>query len=92
MPMTSNHSAYFAASGCASATAATGRRISPPTMMTLRPSCLDANSSSSIASSGVYIGMMAAGMMRSAYGLNCSAVNTLYARQIARRIFVSTRR
>ena len=46
-------------------------------MTTFKPSCRDANSSSSIASSGVYIGMIAAGMMRSLYGRNCSAVNTL---------------
>jgi hypothetical protein len=46
-------------------------------MTTFRPSCREANSSSSMASSGVYIGMIAAGMMRSAKGRNCSAVNVV---------------
>mgnify|MGYP003693953341 CR=1 FL=1 len=37
-------------------------------MTTLVPSCRETNSSSSIASSGEYIGMIAAGMIRSLYG------------------------
>ena len=61
-------------------------------MTTLKPSCRDANSSSSSASSGVYMGMMAAGMMRSPYGRNWSIVNTLYARQSARRSLSGGRR
>ncbi len=43
-----------------------GRRIRPPIITTRRPSWREANSSSSMASSGEYMGMMAAGMMRSA--------------------------
>ena len=65
MPITSYHSTAFAAAGFSSTSAGTGRRIRPPTIITLYPSCFDANSSSSSASSGVYIGMIAAGMMRS---------------------------
>ena len=42
-----------------------------------------------MASSGVYMGMIAAGMIRSASGRNWSMVNTLYARQMARRCRVS---
>ena len=77
MPSTSYHSTNFAASGCSSASAGTGRRMRPPIITTLKPSWRDANSSSSIASSGVCIGMIAAGMIRSLNGRNWSAVNTL---------------
>ena len=77
MAIGSYHSTNFAASGCSWTSAGMGRRMRLAHHDDLVPSCFDANSSSSIASSGVYIGMIAAGMMRSLYGRNCSAVKTL---------------
>ena len=45
-----------------------------------------------MASSGVWAGMQAAGVMRSARSRKCSAVSTLKARQVARRVSSSAMR
>ena len=57
--------ANAAASSSAAAAEGTGRGRLLPNIPTFEPSCLVTNSSSSIASSGVCIGMTAAGVMRS---------------------------
>ena len=60
-------------SGLSDFAASTGRGSALPNMPTFEPSCFVANSSSAIASSGVCIGMIAAGVMRSLSLLKYSA-------------------
>ena len=62
------------------------RRAASPNIATLAPSCLTQNSSSSIASSGVNIGITAAGVRRSPSLPKYSAVTRLKPRQTARRV------
>ena len=63
-----------------------------PNMPTFAPSSRVTYSSSAMASSGVCIGMIAAGVMRSLNLPKASAVTTLWARITARRVASSLMR
>ena len=70
----------------------TGRGITLPNIATLKPSWRVLCSSSAIASSGVCIGMIAAGVIRSPRFWKASAVTMLCARTTARRVASSLMR
>ena len=82
----SSHCAYGFGSPPGPTAARIGRRSRLGIIATLSPSVLTAYSSSTIASAGVYIGIIATGVSRSLNSRNCSAENRLKARQVALRI------
>jgi hypothetical protein len=69
-----------------------GRRTPLPNMQTFAPSCSVTNVNSSIASSGVYTGITAAGVSLSPRSLKYSWVTMLKPRITARRVASSAMR
>src|SRR5579872_4762714 len=81
-----SHSLLSLQDGLASVT---GRGTIERSDATFNPSSLTAYSSASIASSGVWVGMTAAGVKRSENSAKYSAQKVLKARHVARRVSAS---